>query len=151
MNLMIEPWHWFVLGILLILSELIITTMALFWCGIAAIMVSILYWLMPWLSLSMQFIVWSIFSIVCTLLWFKYLKPLKEKSKKNLGTAIGQIGMVVDIQPQQHFKVRFSVPVLQQDEWICLSNTALKVGDRVQITEIKNHQFMIQPYTSKEV
>lgn len=151
MTLLIEPWHWFVLGILLILSELMITTMALFWCGIAAIMVSILYWLMPWMSLSIQFTVWSIFSIVCTLLWFKYLKPLKEKSKKNLSTAIGQVGMVIDVQPQQQFKVRFSVPVLQQDEWTCFSEVSLKVGDRVQITEIKDHQFVIQPYSSQEV
>ncbi|MGM7311927.1 NfeD family protein, partial [Acinetobacter baumannii] len=44
MEFVVEPWHWFVLGILLILSELILPAFAALWCGIAAIMVCFLYW-----------------------------------------------------------------------------------------------------------
>ena len=45
MEFVIQPWHWFVLGILLILSELILPAFAALWFGIAAIMVCFLYWL----------------------------------------------------------------------------------------------------------
>lgn len=34
MEFVVEPWHWFVLGILLILSELIIPAFAALWFGI---------------------------------------------------------------------------------------------------------------------
>lgn len=42
MEFVVEPWHWFVLGILLILSELILPAFAALWFGIAAIMVCFL-------------------------------------------------------------------------------------------------------------
>ena len=42
MEFVVEPWHWFVLGILLILSELILPAFAALWFGIAAVMVCIL-------------------------------------------------------------------------------------------------------------
>ena len=54
MEFVVEPWHWFVLGILLILSELILPAFAALWFGIAAIMVCFLYWLFPDISLTTQ-------------------------------------------------------------------------------------------------
>ena len=43
MHIVLEPWHWVVLGVALMLIELVVPTFAAIWFGIAAIMVSILY------------------------------------------------------------------------------------------------------------
>ncbi len=98
MEFVVEPWHWFVLGILLILSELILPAFAALWFGIAAIMVCFLYWLFPDISLTTQIVLWIVLSVLCTLLWFKFIKPLSiDKTKAGLPreATIGQIGMVI--------------------------------------------------------
>lgn len=41
MELVLEPWHWFVLGVLLIISELLLPAFNALWFGIGAIMVGI--------------------------------------------------------------------------------------------------------------
>ena len=74
MEFVVEPWHWFVLGILLILSELILPAFAALWFGIAAVMVCILLWLFPMMGFTTQVVTWGILSILCTILWFKFIK-----------------------------------------------------------------------------
>lgn len=148
----LEPWYWFVLGILLMLLELVFTTFAAFWFGIAAIMVCILFWIFPWMSTTSQLIMWSFFSIACTTFWFKYIKPLaKKNTPKTRQKAIGQVGMVVETHLSQNkIKVRFSIPVLGQDEWLCNIHQNINVGDRVQITDIQDQEMIIKPYEFKE-
>lgn len=87
MEFVVEPWHWFVLGILLILSELILPAFAALWFGIAAIMVCFLYWLFPDISLTTQIVLWIVLSVLCTLLWFKFIKPLSIDKTKSRFTS----------------------------------------------------------------
>jgi membrane protein implicated in regulation of membrane protease activity len=95
MEFVVEPWHWLVLGILLILSELVLPAFAALWFGIAAVMVCILLWLFPMMGFTTQVITWGILSILCTILWFKFIKPLSiDKTKAGLSreATIGQVG-----------------------------------------------------------
>ncbi|MEB3753878.1 NfeD family protein [Acinetobacter sp. MD2(2019)] len=152
MTLILEPWHWFVVGVALMLCELILPAFAALWFGIAAIMVSLLLWLFPWMGLSVQLITWIILSILCTLLWFKFIKPLSvDKTKAGLPreATIGQIGMVIQTGlSHEQVKVRFPVPVLGADEWICRTMVPVAVGDRVSVIDILGNDLVIQPYRS---
>ena len=76
MELILEPWHWFVLGIALILSELMLPAFAALWFGIGAILVGVLLWLFPSMGQTAQIITWIILSVLATVFWFKYIKPL---------------------------------------------------------------------------
>ncbi len=40
MNFIFEPWHWFVLGVLLMILELILPMFAALWFGLAAMVVT---------------------------------------------------------------------------------------------------------------
>ena len=148
MEFVIEPWHWFVLGILLILSELILPAFAALWFGIAAIMVCILFWLFPMMSLTTQIVMWIVLSILCTLLWFKFIKPLSiDKTKAGLSreATIGQIGMVIQTGMEHgQIKVRFPMPLLGSDEWNCRTQDIVQVGDRVQVTDISGNNTVVQ-------
>lgn len=152
MHIVIEPWHWFVLGIALMLIELVVPTFAAIWFGIAAIMVSILSWIFPWMGLATQLVTWSIFSILCTVLWFKFIKPLSiDKTKAGLPreATIGQIGMVIQTGlNHDQIKVRFSLPVLGADEWTCRTTSTVQVGDRVIVTDILGNELVVQSYSS---
>ncbi len=155
MDFIIEPWHWFVVGILLILSELILPAFAAIWFGIAAIMVGILYWLFPWMSLTTQIVVWIIFSIVCTVLWFKMIKPLSiDRTKAGLPreATIGQVGMVIQTgMAHEQIKVRFPMPVLGADEWNCRSIEPVQVGDRVRVTDILGNDLVVKLHNPSEL
>lgn len=150
MEFILEPWHWFVLGILLMLSELVITAFAALWFGIAAIMVSVLLWLFPMMGITTQVIMWIILSVLCTLLWFKFIKPLSiDKTKAGLSreATIGQIGMVIRVGlSHEQIVVRFALPVLGADEWNCRSLAPVEVGDRVCVVDIMGNDLIVQPH-----
>ena len=152
MEFVVEPWHWFVLGILLILSELILPAFAALWFGIAAVMVCILLWLFPMMGFTTQVVTWGILSILCTILWFKFIKPLStDKTKAGLPreATIGQVGMVIRTGLEHdQIVVRFPMPVLGSDEWNCRTTTAVQVGDRVRVVDILGNDLVVQPHIS---
>lgn len=150
MEFVLEPWHWFVLGVLLMLSELMLPAFAALWFGIGAIMVGVLYWMFPMMGFTTQIITWIILSVLCTLLWFKFIKPLStDKTKAGLSreATIGQVGMVIQIHLQHDLiTVRFPMPVLGSDEWNCRSLSPVKVGDRVRVVEISGNDLVVKPH-----
>ena len=152
MNFIFEPWHWFVLGILLILSEVRRPACAALWFGIAAVVVSILLWLFPSMSFTLQIVSWIILSIVCTVAWFKFIKPLSiDKTKAGMPreATVGQTGMVIQVGlAHDQIRVRFPMPILGSDEWNCRTLSPVQVGDRVKVTDILGNDLVVQPYSS---
>ncbi|TCB69942.1 NfeD family protein [Acinetobacter sp. ANC 4216] len=150
MEFVLEPWHWFVLGVLLMLSELALPAFAALWFGIGAIMVGVLYWMFPMMGFTTQIVTWIILSVLCTLLWFKFIKPLSiDKTKAGLSreATIGQVGMVIQIHLQHDLiKVRFPMPVLGSDEWNCRTLAPVHVGDRVRVVEISGNDLVVKPH-----
>ena len=152
MDFIFEPWHWFVLGILLILSELILPAFAALWFGIAAVVVSILLWLFPNMSFTVQMVCWIFLSISCTIAWFKFIKPLSvDKTKAGLPreATIGQVGMVIQIGlAHDQIRVRFPMPLLGSDEWNCRTSSPVQIGDRVRVTDILGNDLLVLPHSS---
>lgn len=150
MEFVFEPWHWFVLGILLMLSELIIPAFAALWFGISAILVGILLWIFPALDSTVQLVLWMILSILCTIAWFRFIKPLSiDKTKAGLSreATIGQIGMVIQVNMEhEQIRVRFPMPVLGSDEWNCRTLSSVNVGDRVRVVDILGNDLVVQPH-----
>lgn len=153
MDFIFEPWHWFVMGILLILFELILPSFAALWFGVAAIVVSILHWLFPSMSFTVQIILWIILSISCTAAWFKFIKPLsvnKSMTTKQAREAVlGQTGMVIQTDmPNDLIRVRFTTPLLGVEEWSCRTVTPVQVGDRIQVIDFLGQELVVQPHSS---
>ena len=150
---MIEPWHWLVLGFLLLIIEMFVPTFASLWFGAAAIIVAALSWLIP-ISLSIQIIIWLVLSAIFLLAWFKYIKPLSvDRTKAGLGGSVivGETGMII-VQPQSDRAgvVRFSVPIVGAAEWMCRTNgEQVAVGDRVIVTDIVGNELVVSSMTSK--
>lgn len=152
MEFVFEPWHWFVLGVLLILSELVLPAFAALWFGIAAIMVGVLLWMFPMMGFTTQLVTWIILSVLCTLLWFKFIKPLStDKTKAGLSreATIGQVGMVIQTHMEHDLiTVRFPMPVLGSDEWNCRTLEPVQVGDRVRVIDILGNDLVVKPHHS---
>ena len=150
---MIEPWHWLVLGFLLLIIEMFVPTFASLWFGAAAIIVAALSWLLP-ISISIQIIVWLILSAIFLFAWFKFVKPLSvDRTEAGLGGSIivGETGMII-VQPQSDRAgtVRFSVPIVGAAEWMCRTRgEQVAVGDRVVVTDIVGNELIVSSMTSK--
>lgn len=145
--MIIEPWHWLVLGMVLVILEMFITTFASLGFGLAAIIVAGLAWLLP-LPFFAQVVIWLVLSSIFVLAWFKYIKPLSvTRTKAGLGGAviIGETGMIiVKPTPDRAGTVRFSVPIVGAAEWMCrTSGEEVEIGDRVVVTDIVGNELIV--------
>lgn len=150
---MIEPWHWLVLGFILLIIEMFVPTFASLWFGAAAIIVAALSWLLP-ISVSVQIIIWLVLSAIFLLTWFNFIKPLSvDRTKAGLGGSVivGETGMIiVQPQPDRAGTVRFSVPIVGAAEWMCrTTGEPVAVGDRVVVTDIVGNELIVSSMKSQ--
>ncbi|MDP6097248.1 MAG: NfeD family protein [Gammaproteobacteria bacterium] len=141
-------WHWIVIGIALILSEIFLGSFFIFWFGAAALVVGIVLLLIPSLSTAIQILLWTILSTALALAWFKFLKPLsRDKTTAGLSreAIMGEIGQV--LSPPNGEKrgiLRFPAPVLGSDEWLIMSQDALAIGDRVSVVDVSGNSLIVK-------
>lgn len=64
-----EFWHWWVLGIVLIILELFAPGAFFMWLGISAGVVGLLLYFMPDLTWQTQWIIFSVISVVSVIAW----------------------------------------------------------------------------------
>jgi membrane protein implicated in regulation of membrane protease activity len=152
---MIEPWHWLVLGFVLLIVEMFVPTFASLWFGAAAIIVAALLWLIP-IPVSVQIIIWLVLSAIFLVAWFKFIRPLSvDRTKAGLGGSviIGETGMIIVApQPERAGMVRFSVPIVGAAEWMCRTRgEQVAVGDRVVVTDIVGNELIVSTMTSQAV
>ena len=104
------------------------------------------------LSTTTQLVTWIILSILCTIAWFKFIKPLStDRTKAGLSreATIGQVGMVIQTNLEhEQIKVRFPMPVLGSDEWNCRTQSYVQVGDRVRVIDILGNDLVVQAHTT---
>ncbi len=148
MSFVVEYWHWVVFGVLLVLSEIALTTFFILWFGVAALIVGAILFLAPDLSLNWQIFIWTLLSSVLAVLWFKYLKPLSiDRTKAGLSreSIVGEVGQVI-IAPGEarRGRMRFPAPILGADEWIIISSQPLAAGDRVRVKDVSGNSLLVE-------
>jgi membrane protein implicated in regulation of membrane protease activity len=143
----IEPWHWLVLAMLLMVAEIVIPSFTIFWFGLGGLIVSALLWIFPDLGLNVQLLIWAISSIVFTALWFLLIGPLiKDKTKAGMAkeAIAGEVGQVIKRPSgQNRGVVRFTTPLLGDDEWEFICQDAVGLGDRVAVVELSGNTLVV--------
>ena len=146
----LQPWHWAVIGMLLMTGELFIPSFAMLWFGVAALVTALLLWVVP-MDLLSQVVIWLGLSIVACILWFRLIQPrIKTRTKAGLGGSviIGEIGMIVSpVVANGLGVVRFSVPKVGAAEWACrtLDGHSIEVGTRVIVTAVMGNELIVVP------
>ncbi|HES75700.1 MAG TPA: NfeD family protein [bacterium] len=67
-------WHWLVLGLALMLVELALPSTYFLWMGLAALVVGIVFWLIPGLNFDGQIILFAVLTFSAIILGKRYLK-----------------------------------------------------------------------------
>lgn len=146
----LQPWHWAVIGMLLMIGELFIPSFAILWFGVAALVTALLLWAVP-MGLLSQVVIWLGLSIVVCILWFRLIQPrIKTRTKAGLGGSVivGEIGMIVSpVLTNGLGVVRFSVPKVGAAEWACrtLDGRPIEVGTRVIVTAVMGNELIVIP------
>ena len=143
---MFEWWHWIVLGLCLVMSELVVPAFFVIWFGIGALLVGATLLLMPTLGMAVQLMLWAGLSTLLVIFWFRYLKPKTVSlAGSSSAQAIGEVGLLVsDLCPDSRGQVRFQKPVLGSDLWECYAETPIKAGERVRVVKIEGHFIKVE-------
>lgn len=147
MNFDLLYWHWIVFGIALMVCEIFLASFFVFWFGASAVLIGILVFFMPSLSVPWQILLWSLLSCVLAYSWFKYLKPLSiDKTKSGLSREriVGEVGQVLSPpNGERRGKLRFPAPILGSDEWLFMSEDTLSIGDRVKVVDVSGNSLIV--------
>lgn len=146
-------WYWLSLGLVLILAELLIPSFTIFWFGLGALLVGVLLWLAPGLSLTWQLFIWAIASCLFTFLWFRLIRPyMTDRTKAGLSreAVLGECGQVI-VVPQENRRgtVRFITPLLGADEWPFICEEEVSIGDRVFVKDVSGNTLIVERRRSK--
>lgn len=144
----IAYWHWIIFGVLLILSEILLTTFFILWFGVAAVVIGVLLFIVADINLNWQIFLWTVLSSILAFAWFKYLKPLSiDRTKAGLSreAIVGEVGQVIAApNGERRGRMRFPVPVLGADEWTIIARDSVADGDRVRVVDVSGNALVVE-------
>ena len=139
-------WHWLAGGLVLIGLELFVPSFTIVWFGLGAVLVGIILAIYPAFPFSAQLLTWTVVSAALTFAWFRFFNPRSNKTFAGSaqGAVIGETGLVIRAaDPYDKGRVKFQLPLLGADEWPCLADEPLEVGDRVRVVEVEGHALKV--------
>ena len=146
MELEMLYWNWLVLGLVLIVAEIFIPSFTILWFGLGALVVGVAALLFE-IPFSIQVLIWTVFSVLFTVLWFKLVKPKMVDSSNSQAareSAIGESGQVIKLPAgDTKGKLRFSTPILGEDECEFSCEAEVDLGDRLHIQEISGNVLVV--------
>lgn len=137
-----EWWHWIVLGIALVIAELAVPAFFIIWFGLGALLVGLAMFAVP-LGATAQIGLWVVASVAMVGLWFRVFKGgeyLRSRTRvgQSDGEPIGEIGLMTKpAEPFARGRLRFQKPVLGAEEWECVADAPIAVGERVRVVAIE--------------
>lgn len=140
-------WHWLVVGLVLIGLELVVPSFTIIWFGCGAVLVGIVMLVAPAFPLAAQLLTWTVVSALLTLAWFRYFNPRTNRtvSGTSKGSVVGETGLVIrPAEPYSKGRVKFQLPLMGADEWPCLADESLEVGDRVRVVDLEGHVMRVE-------
>ncbi len=140
---MILVWyHWAILGLIFMGSELLIPAFVLVWFGLGACLVAGYMVLFPVTPFILQMTFWLTGSLIFVALWFTVFKNTRHKTFSGRASAeiVGEIGLVIDaVDPFHKGRVRFQQPIVGSDVWDCIADQNIGVGSRVKVASIEGN------------
>jgi membrane protein implicated in regulation of membrane protease activity len=148
LNTNIVYWHWIVFGLIVITLELFAPIFLMLWLGIAAIVVGIISLFLP-ISFSAELIFWAVLSALFLLSWHKFISPkMRDETLAGLSkeAITGQVGMVIFYNAEEaRGRLKFSAPVVGNDEWEFIYDGPLENGDKVKVMDFSGNSLIVKP------
>lgn len=135
-------WVWGAIGLTLLAVEMATGTFYILWFGVAALIVGLLAWMMPHLSIGAQMFLFAMLSMGSLFVWRTYYKKTETHSRigQAQGEEIGREGTVFEVCSKTHTgKIRFSQGVMGSREWIVASDETIEVGSSATVIAVEGN------------
>ncbi|HDS5615164.1 TPA: NfeD family protein [Morganella morganii subsp. morganii] len=128
-------WFWLCFGGILLILEMLGTGGYLLWSGVAALVVALLVWIMPGLSLEWQGIIFAVMTVICAVLWrnFQRRRQRNDSSSPNQVNhkLIGLRAALLTETEDGYSRIR-----LADCSWRVYSQSALPAGTEVEVIAV---------------
>ncbi|MCX7630898.1 MAG: NfeD family protein [Geminicoccaceae bacterium] len=140
----IEPWHWWVLGGLLVLLEVAAPGFVLIWLGLAALATGALLWLAPELAWPLQLAAFSLLALGLVGGWLgrrrrRPLAPDEPFLNRRAESYIGEVLVLVEPIRQGRGKARVGDTV-----WP-VRGPDLPAEARVRVVGVRDGALLVEP------
>jgi len=137
-------WHWIVLGLILVVSEIFAPLFIVLWFGLSAIIVGLVDLTFS-TSFTTELFLWIVLSVIFLALWFMFFKDKTISKSGQSDFTLGTKGVVMKkIESHEKGKVRFDTPVLGSSEWFAISDEEIEVGASIQIVDVKGQLLKVK-------
>lgn len=136
-------WNWMVLGIALLIVEALVSGFFLLWLGVSALVVSIITFLAPDISIEVQLLLFSALSIASVSGWLAYRRKhpevieetgLNQRGGEHIGRTIT---LTADMENGRGKEMLDGIP------W-GLTGVSAKTGDQVKVTAIDGNRLVVE-------
>lgn len=128
-------WFWLCFGGILLILEMLGTGGYLLWSGVAALVVALLVWIMPGLSLEWQGIIFAVMTVICAVLWrnFQRRRQRDDSSSPNQANhkLIGLRAALLTETEEGYSRIR-----LADGSWRVYSQSPLPAGTEVEVIAV---------------
>ena len=97
--------------------------------------------------MSWLLFIWAVSSVIFGAAWFKYLRPkMTDRTKAGITqeAIAGEMGLVIKAPGEKsRGHVRFTTPILGDDEWEFICDEKVNVGDKVKIKEASGNTLVV--------
>ncbi|MDR2219333.1 MAG: NfeD family protein [Methylobacillus sp.] len=142
-------WIWGIVGLVLLGVEIVSGTMHAFWFGIAALLVAVLTWLIPAMPLTLQLLLFSVFSIGALIVWQRYCKKTSTDLRigQSQGDEIGRVGTIIaPVGPKQTGRILFTQGVMGSREWTAIADEEIAVDAEAVIVAIEGNSLRVKSH-----
>jgi membrane protein implicated in regulation of membrane protease activity len=140
-------WIWGILGLALLGFEMLTGTMYVLWFGIAAILLAILTWLAPAMSIALQLFLFAGLSIGALVIWRRNYR--KNSTDLHIGQSqgdeIGRIGTIIEpVSARQPGRIQFAQGIMGSREWAAVSNENIESSAEAIIVAIEGNSLRVK-------
>ena len=133
----LSQWHWFIIGLILLIGEAFGAAGFLLGAAVGAILTAIIVWIAPGvieggLGWKVQFLIATVLSILCSLLYWRNFRADSQQSERpELNQRSAQlIGKKLTLQQNIDFEGRIQIG---DTFWKVICDDSLKTGDKIEV------------------
>jgi len=133
----LSMWHWFILGLILLMGEAFGAAGFLLGAAMGALLTGLLVWIAPaivdgGMGWQGQILSWTVLAIACSLLYWKQFRASAQVSERpELNQRSSQlIGRKLTLKQAVDFEGRIQIG---DTFWKVKSDESLEVGDKIEV------------------